>query len=44
MKKNKLYRDAVKSVVLSIEEAPENGKTVIDLKNIHSILLRDEKF
>ena len=32
----------VKFVVSSIEETPESGKTVVDLKNIQSILLRDE--
>ena len=41
-KTNKLYSDIVKSVVLSIEEAPESGNTVVDLKNIQSILLTDE--
>ena len=29
-KKTKFFSDVVKSVVLSIEEAPEDGKTVID--------------
>ena len=41
-KQNKLYSDVVKSTDLSIEEAPESGNTIIDLKNIQSILLRDE--
>ena len=26
----------------SVEKAPESGKTIVDLKNIESILLRDE--
>ena len=41
-KQNKLYSDVVKSVDSSSEEAPESGKTIIDLKNIQSLLLRDE--
>ena len=43
-KKTKLYSDVVKPIVSSIEETPESGKTVVDLKNIHSILLRDKDF
>ena len=41
-KQNKLYSDVAKSVDSSTEEAPECGKTIIDLKNIQFILLRDE--
>ena len=41
-KKNKLYSDIVKSVVSSTDEATESENTVADLKNIQSILLRDE--
>ena len=41
-RQNKLYSDVVKSIDSSVEEAPESGKTIIDLKNIQSILLRDE--
>ena len=41
-RKTKLYSDVVKSVDSSTEEAPGSGKTIIDLKNIESILLRDE--
>ena len=41
-KQNKLYSDVVKSVDSSVEEAPESGKTSINLKNIQSMLLRDE--
>ena len=41
-KGTKIYSDAVKSVDLSTEEAPENSKTIVDLRNIQSILLREE--
>ena len=41
-RKTKLYSDVVKSVDSSTEEAPESRKTIIDLENIQSILLRDE--
>ena len=43
-KANKPYSDVVKPVVSSIEKALESDKTVFDLKNIQSILLRDENF
>ena len=36
------FSDVVKSAVSYIEETPENGKTVVTLKNIHFILLRDD--
>ena len=38
----KRYSDVVKSIDSSTKEAPENSKTIVDLKNIQSILLRDE--
>ena len=38
----KRYCDIVKSVDSSTKEAPENSKTIVDLKNIQSILMRDE--
>ena len=41
-RKTKLYSDFVKSVDSSTGEAPDSGKTIVDLKNIWSILLRDE--
>ena len=34
--------DVVKSVDSSTKEVPENSKTIVDLKNIQPILLRDE--
>ena len=40
--KTKLHSDVVKVFASSNEEAPESGKTVVDLKNIQSILLRDK--
>ena len=36
------YSDVAKSVDSSTKQAPENSKTIVDLKNIQSILLRDE--
>ena len=38
----KRYSDVFKSFVSSTKEAPGNSKAIIDLKDIQSILLRDE--
>ena len=38
----KLYSDVVKSVDSSTEQAKENSNTIVDLKNIQSIFMRDE--
>ena len=40
--KPNFFSNVDKSVVSSTEKAPESGKTIVDLKNIESILLRDE--
>ena len=38
----KLYSDVVKSVDSSTEQAKENSNTIVDLKNVQSIFMRDE--
>lgn len=42
--KPNFFSNVDKSVVSSTEKAPESGKTIVDLKNMESILLRDENF